>query len=152
MVTLPSLHHRWSVTNSTIAQVDTLAGETRGVSLGETAITVEDTRVAGHIQVSTLIVVLPDTISLYISPLSSFGDPVEGLEAIPSIARWYVVSGRQYLIQMKVFTQGPGAHEIYITEVRHAFSGSIYVTSNCISDAWELQLVIFDFEILSSVM
>jgi nuclear pore complex protein Nup210 len=117
VVTLPSLHHNWSVSNPSIAQVDTMMGVTRAISLGETVVIVEDTRVAGHIQVSTLNVVLPDTLCLYISPLSGSGDPVEGTEAIPSVARWYVVSGRQYLIQMKVFSHGPSAQEIYITKV-----------------------------------
>ncbi|KAL5860539.1 hypothetical protein ACOSQ4_001835 [Xanthoceras sorbifolium] len=116
VVTLPSLHHRWSVSNPSVAEVDAMMGVTRALSLGETSVIVEDTRVAGHIQVSTLNVVLPDTLYLYISPLSGSGDPVEGTEAIPSVARWYVISGRQYLIQMKVFSQGPGAQEIYITE------------------------------------
>ncbi|KAK0591220.1 hypothetical protein LWI29_037217 [Acer saccharum] len=116
VVTLPSLHHNWSVSNPSIAQVDTMMGVTRAISLGETVVIVEDTRVAGHIQVSTLNVVLPDTLCLYISPLSGSGDPVEGTEAIPSVARWYVVSGRQYLIRMKVFSPGPSAQEIYITK------------------------------------
>ncbi|KAJ4729295.1 nuclear pore complex protein [Melia azedarach] len=116
VVTLPSLHHHWSVSNPSIAQVDSMMGLTRAMSLGETAVIVEDTRVAGHIQVSSLYVVLPDTLYLYISPLSISGDPVEGINPIPSVSRWYVVSGYQYLIQMKVFSQEPGSQEIYITE------------------------------------
>lgn len=97
-----------------------MMGLTRAMSLGETAVIVEDTRVAGHIQVSSLYVVLPDTLYLYISPLSISGDPVEGINPIPSVSRWYVVSGYQYLIQMKVFSQEPGSQEIYITEVIYA--------------------------------
>ncbi|KAI9198312.1 hypothetical protein LWI28_013681 [Acer negundo] len=50
VVTLPSLHHNWSVSNPSIAQVDTMMGVTRAISLGETVVIVEDTRVAGHIQ------------------------------------------------------------------------------------------------------
>lgn len=94
-------------------------GLTRAVSLGQTAVIVEDTRVAGHMQLSSLNVVLPDTLCLYISPLSSSGDPIDRASSIPSVGRWYVVAGRQYLVQMKVFSQGPGAQEIYITEVAH---------------------------------
>ncbi|KAK9225059.1 hypothetical protein WN943_010100 [Citrus x changshan-huyou] len=116
VVALPSPHHRWSVSNSSVAQVDNMMGLTQALRLGQTAIIVEDTRVAGHTQVSSLNVVLPDTLWLYISPLSISGDPVEGTKAIPSVARWFVVSGFQYLIQMKVFSQGPGSQEIYITE------------------------------------
>lgn len=98
-----------------------MMGLTQALRLGQTAIIVEDTRVAGHTQVSSLNVVLPDTLWLYISPLSISGDPVGGTKAIPSVARWFVVSGFQYRIQMKVFSQGPGSQEIYITEVMHAF-------------------------------
>ncbi|GAY46849.1 hypothetical protein CUMW_100160 [Citrus unshiu] len=116
VVALPSPHQRWSVSNSSVAQVDNMMGLTQALRLGQTAIIVEDTRVAGHTQVSSLNVVLPDTLWLYISPLSISGDPVEGTKAIPSVARWFVVSGFQYLIQMKVFSQGPGSQEIYITE------------------------------------
>ncbi|XP_022740410.1 nuclear pore complex protein GP210 isoform X3 [Durio zibethinus] len=115
-VTLPSPHHRWSVSNRSIAQVDSMMGVTHALTLGETTVIVEDTRVDGHSQLSSLNVVLPDTLCLYISLLSTSGEPVEGMEPIPSVARWYVVSGKQYLIQLKVFSQGPYAHEIYITE------------------------------------
>jgi len=106
VVALPSPHHRWSVSNSSVAQVDSMMGLTN----------------AGHIQVSSLSVVVPDNLRLYIAPFSASGDPHEEAEVIPPVARWYVVSGRQYLIQMKVFSRGPGAQEIYITKVSHASS------------------------------
>ncbi|KAA8548147.1 hypothetical protein F0562_004591 [Nyssa sinensis] len=115
-VTLPSPFHRWSVLNSSIAQVDAKMGLAYALSLGVTTIIVEDTRVSGHMQMSSLHVVLPDTLCLYISPLSLFGDPIEGIEPIPSLSRWYLVSGKQYLIHMKVFSRGPDAQEIYTTK------------------------------------
>ncbi|XWS40691.1 hypothetical protein CRYUN_Cryun17cG0017400 [Craigia yunnanensis] len=115
-LTLPSPHHRWSVSNCSVAQVDSMMGVIHALTLGETTVIVEDTRVDGHSQVSSLNVVLPDTLSLYISLLSTSGDPIEGMEPIPSVARWYFVSGKQYLIQLKVFSQGPYTQEIYITE------------------------------------
>ena len=117
VVTLPSPHHRWSVSNASVALVDSMMGLAYAQNLGMTAVIVEDTRVAGHVQVSSLNVVLPDSLCLYITPLSSSGDPVEGLKSVPSMACWYVVSGHQYLIQMKVYAYGPDAQEIYITEV-----------------------------------
>ncbi|KAE8021482.1 hypothetical protein FH972_007367 [Carpinus fangiana] len=116
VVALPSPHHRWSVSNSSVGQVDSMMGLTNALGLGVTTVVVEDTRVVGHIQVSSLHVVVPDTLRLYIAPFSASGDPLEGAEVIPPVARWYVVSGRQYLIQMKVFSRGPGAQEIYITK------------------------------------
>lgn len=94
-----------------------MMGLAHAQNLGMTAVLVEDTRVAGHVQVSSLNVVLPDSLCLYITPLSSSGDPVEGIKSIPSMARWYVISGHQYLVQMKVFAHGPDAQEIYIMEV-----------------------------------
>ncbi|KAK9004035.1 hypothetical protein V6N11_001853 [Hibiscus sabdariffa] len=116
-VTLPSHHHRWSVSNSSVARVDCTMGVIHALTLGETTVVVEDTRVDGHSQLSSLKVVLPDTLSLHISLLStSGGDTVEGMESIPPMARWYVVSGKQYFIQLKVFSRGPYAQEIYITE------------------------------------
>lgn len=117
MVALPSPHHQWSASNASVAQVDSKTGLVYASNLGMTAIIVEDTRVAGHVQVSSLNVVLPAVLGLYITPLSSSGDPVEGLESSPLMARWYVVSGRQYLIQIKVFAHAHDAQEIYITEV-----------------------------------
>ena len=127
MVTLPSPHHQWSVSNSSVAQVDSMMGLTKALGLGVATVAVEDTRVVGHIQVSSLNVVVPDSLSLFIAPFSTSSDPLEGVTAIPSVARWYVVSGRQYLIQMKVFSRGPGAQEIYITEVTHASAGFTFL-------------------------
>ena len=122
-VILPSPHHRWSVSNSSVAQVDSMMGLTKALDLGVATVVVEDTRVVGHVQVSSLNVVVPDSLSLYIASFSTSGDSLEGVKTIPSVARWYVVSGRQYLIQMKVFSRGPDAQEIYITEVIYSYFG-----------------------------
>ncbi|MCI10005.1 nuclear pore membrane glycoprotein 210-like, partial [Trifolium medium] len=56
-VTLPSPHHQWSASNDSVAQVDSKTGLAYAWNLGMTAIAVEDTRVAGHVQVSSLNVV-----------------------------------------------------------------------------------------------
>lgn len=117
VVTLPSAHHQWSVSNASVAQVDSKTGLAYAWNLGMAAVIVEDTRIAGHVQVSSLNVVLPASLCLYISPLSSSGDPVEGIKSIALTTRWYVVSGHQYLIQIKVFAHDHDAQEIYITEV-----------------------------------
>ncbi|PSS30358.1 Nuclear pore complex protein [Actinidia chinensis var. chinensis] len=116
VVTLPSLFHRWSVLNSSVAQVDAKMGLAYSLSLGVTSVIIEDTRVAGHTQMSSLHVVLPDTLRLYILPMSHSGDLIDEINPIPSVSRWYVVSGRDYLILLKVFSRGPGAQEIYMTE------------------------------------
>ncbi|XP_022934341.1 nuclear pore complex protein GP210 isoform X2 [Cucurbita moschata] len=116
VVTLPSPHYRWSSSNSSIAHVASDLGLTSALRFGVTAVTVEDTRVVGHIQMSSLNVVMPESLHLYITPLPIVDEPVEGIERSVSLANWYIVSGRQYLIQLKVFSRGPDAQEIYITE------------------------------------
>ncbi|KAL3833124.1 hypothetical protein ACJIZ3_007860 [Penstemon smallii] len=116
VVSLPSPFHHWSALNSSVAQVERKMGTVHALNLGVTAIVVEDIRVAGHMQISSLHVVLPDNLLLFMSPLSLSGDPIESVNHNPSVARWYVVSGRLYLIQVKVFSPGPGAQEIYTTE------------------------------------
>ncbi|GFP93457.1 nuclear pore complex protein gp210 [Phtheirospermum japonicum] len=116
VVSLPSPFHQWSILNSSVAEVDGAKGTVRAVNLGVTSVVVEDTRVVGHMQISSLHVVLPDNLVLFISPLSLSGDRIEGVEPIPSISRWYAVSGRMYLVHVKVFSPGPGAREIFMTE------------------------------------
>ncbi|KAF7130117.1 hypothetical protein RHSIM_Rhsim10G0015700 [Rhododendron simsii] len=115
-ITLPSPFHRWSVLNSSVAQVDTMMGVAQSLSLGITSVIVEDTRVAGHHQISSLHVVLPDTLRLYLCSLSQSGEPVDEINPISSVSRWFVVCGRNYLIFMKVFSRGPDGQEIYLTE------------------------------------
>lgn len=121
VVALPSPHHRWSVSNASVAKVDSVMGLTNALRLGVTNVIVEDTRVAGHMQVSLLNIVLPDSLWLYIAPLSISSDLLERIKPVPSTARWYLISGHQYLIQIKVFSKGPDAQEIYITEVTREF-------------------------------
>lgn len=89
-------------------------------NLGISTVIVEDTRVVGHMQGSSLNVVVPDSIVLYILPLSNNWEPIEGIEAIPFVTRWYIVAGHQYVVHIKVFSQGPGSQEVYITEVGSA--------------------------------
>ncbi|KAL2939116.1 hypothetical protein RDABS01_022565 [Bienertia sinuspersici] len=116
VVPLPSPFHQWSALNTSIAQVDSMKGQVHALKLGETSVIVEDTRVAGHVQMSSFNVVLPDYISLYLLPLSKSGDPVEGVQPTVPSSRWYIVSDRQYLIILKVFSRGPKEGVIYITK------------------------------------
>ncbi|KAH9624818.1 hypothetical protein KSS87_018134 [Heliosperma pusillum] len=115
VVPLPSPFHRWSSTNSSIAQVDSLMGIVHAMNLGETSIVVEDIRVAGHVQISSLHVVVPDHIYLFLSPMSINGVPLKGAEPIVSNGCWFVVIGRLYLVELKVFSRGPTARVIHTT-------------------------------------
>ncbi|XP_030530756.1 nuclear pore complex protein GP210 isoform X1 [Rhodamnia argentea] len=135
VVSLPSPHYRWSTLNSSVAHVDPIMGVAHAKNLGITTVIVEDTRVAGHMQVSSLNVVVPDSIVLYILPLSNNWEPIEGIEAIPSVTRWYLVAGHRYVVHIKVFSQGPGSQEVYITESDDL---SLYDHH---SENWEVSLV-----------
>ncbi|KAL8471258.1 hypothetical protein ACS0TY_028786 [Phlomoides rotata] len=116
IVSLPSPFHQWSALNSSVAHVDRAMGIIHALNLGITTIVVEDTRVVGHMQISSFHVVLPDNLLLFMSPLSPSGDHIDGVKPIPSVSRWYVVAGRSYLIHIKVFSPRPGVQEIFITE------------------------------------
>ncbi|EPS63976.1 hypothetical protein M569_10806, partial [Genlisea aurea] len=115
IVTLPSAIHEWSVSNSSVAVVNTSMGIVQARNLGQTEIVVEDIRVKGHIQISSMYVVLPENLVLFISPLSLSGFQVEGDSHISSKTRWYVVSGRQYLVHAKIYSAGSGGQEIFVT-------------------------------------
>ncbi|KAI6671315.1 hypothetical protein NL676_006200 [Syzygium grande] len=135
VVSLPSPHYRWSTLNSMVAHVEPIMGIAHAKNLGISTVIVEDTRVAGHMQGSSLNVVIPDSIVLYILPLSNNWEPIEGIEAIPSVTRWYIVAGHQYVVHIKVFSQGPGSQEVYITE-----SDDLNLYDHH-SENWEISLV-----------
>ncbi|XP_020590904.1 LOW QUALITY PROTEIN: nuclear pore complex protein GP210 [Phalaenopsis equestris] len=116
VIELPSPHHQWSVLNCSVARVDSLMGTVHTLRLGMTNVIVEDIRVSGHIQASALHVVLPEKLLLYLVPITSLFDPVEGIDPIPSSDTWYVFPGQLYIIYMKVFSEGPDSNEIFITE------------------------------------
>ncbi|XP_031481437.1 nuclear pore complex protein GP210 isoform X2 [Nymphaea colorata] len=115
-VTLPSPYHRWSVENSSVAWIDSAMGLASAVNLGVTNIVVEDMRVAGHLQLSSMHVVLPDHMVLYIQPVTISFDPVDGTQPISSFVRWYLVVGQQYVIYLHVFSRDSGTRPLYITE------------------------------------
>ncbi|KAI3474918.1 hypothetical protein Pfo_030229 [Paulownia fortunei] len=102
VVSLPSPFHQWSILNSSVAQVDNAMGTVHALNLGVTTIVVEDTRVVGHMQISSLHVVLPDNLLLFMSPFSLSGGHFE----VSSLFPLYHVG----------FLPGPGAQEIFTTE------------------------------------
>ncbi|XP_077228958.1 embryo defective 3012 isoform X2 [Tasmannia lanceolata] len=129
VIDLPSPYHRWYVLNSSVARVDSMMGLAHALNFGITNVIVEDARVAGHLQMSSMHVVLPDKLHLYLVPVTISCDPVEGTKSTPSTVLWYVVAGRQYVVYMKVFSRGPGAQEIYITgtdDVKLQYNHSSY--------------------------
>ncbi|KAL5991266.1 hypothetical protein ACLOJK_012173 [Asimina triloba] len=100
VIVLPSAYHQWSVSNSTVAKVDSMMGLAHALKLGFTNIIVEDVRLVGHLQFSSMYVVLPRELQLYIVPVTISYDVVEGSK--PTTSR------------------GPDSQEIYVTECAFA--------------------------------
>ncbi|KAJ1288978.1 hypothetical protein BS78_02G130300 [Paspalum vaginatum] len=115
-VKLPSQYHRWHATNSSVAQVDGSLGSLHALSLGFTKVIVQDTRVEGHEQVSSVHVVIPRTLFLYLVPIMDDSVHLHGVTNIPSTKVWYIYPGRKYMVLAKAFAEGFDASEIYITE------------------------------------
>ncbi|KAL9154800.1 hypothetical protein ABFS82_10G140800 [Erythranthe guttata] len=111
VVSLPSPFHHWSASNSSVAEVDGETGTARALSLGATQVVVRDTRILGQMQISSLHIVLPDNLLLFLRPLYLCGDC-----NIPAASRWYLVAGQQYIIHLKALSSTEtGTHEVFIT-------------------------------------
>ncbi|KAK3132641.1 hypothetical protein QOZ80_6AG0525560 [Eleusine coracana subsp. coracana] len=91
-------------------------GTLRALSLGFTEVVVEDTRVSGHEQVSSVHVVIPRTLFLYLIPIMDDSAHLHGTTHIPSSKVWYVFPGQKYKVLAKAFAEGFDAREISITE------------------------------------
>ncbi|XP_072999237.1 nuclear pore complex protein GP210 [Typha latifolia] len=115
-IDLPSQHHRWQVTNSSVAWVDSTLGTAHTLEVGVTNVVVEDTRVSGHIQTSSLHVVIPKILCLSLVPLANASIHLEGITPIPPSVMWYVFPGQEYLIHVKAFADELEENEIQITE------------------------------------
>ena len=92
-------------------------GVVHALSLGFTNVVVEDTRVSGHQQVSSVHVVIPRTLFLYLVPVMDDSDYLHGITTIPSSEVWYVFPGKIYMVLAKAFADGFDTREIFITEV-----------------------------------
>ncbi|KAJ0969107.1 hypothetical protein J5N97_021984 [Dioscorea zingiberensis] len=114
-INLPSTYHRWSVTNSSVAQVDSAQGIASALNLGITNVIVEDTRLSGHVQLSSLHVVIPHKMNLYLLPITDVSILAGKIEPTSSVV-WYVFPGQEYIIHVKVFSREPDTEELYITE------------------------------------
>ncbi|KAK1318726.1 hypothetical protein QJS10_CPB04g01397 [Acorus calamus] len=90
-----------------------MMGSAYARSLGDASVIVEDTRVAGHMQLSSMHVVLPDRLCLFIVPVTDAHEPLEGAKSIPSTIAWYVIAGQQYVIHTEIFSH---ENKILITE------------------------------------
>jgi nuclear pore complex protein Nup210 len=121
VVELPSPYHKWYAANHSVASVDSNLGTVQALDLGYSEIVVEDVRVSGHIQSSSLHVVVPTEIILYLLPVINASIPFEVGEPIPSSVSWYVFPGQEYVVLLKAFPTRSKANEIYLTEVCFVF-------------------------------
>lgn len=120
VVPLPSLHHRWSLDNSTVADIDPSKGLITAQTYGTTMVVVEDLRVAGHQQTSMLHVVKPISLVLYLSPLPT--RPItssvrKDTPVMSSDSPWQVVLGHKYVVQILAFSWESGTQPLLLTKV-----------------------------------
>ncbi|BBM97560.1 nuclear pore complex protein Nup210 [Marchantia polymorpha subsp. ruderalis] len=120
VVELPSPYHHWFIINSTVAEIDPFMGTVVGRTHGVTTVVVEDTRVAGHQQTSTLHVVTPVSLRLYLTPLSASGVGARPLIKEPPIMSsdvpWQLVVGRKYVVQVFTFSRESGTRPLQLTK------------------------------------
>lgn len=152
---MPSKHHRWSLDNFTVADIDPLSGLITAHTYGSTIVTVVDLRLTGHEQTSTIHVVNPLSLALYLSPL-----PVKGTGALVSRHRplvtsdspWQVVTGHKYVVQALSFSRESGTQPLLLTKVWCSFTGSCsfmftngYIntySSGCVSRTFSNKLIV----------
>lgn len=121
VISLPSPHHRWSLDNSTVADIDTVSGFITARTYGSTVVTVEDLRLSGHQQTSTIHVVRPISLVLSLSPL--LGKETGAVSNVKqsvvlSDSNWQVVAGRKYVVQAFAFSKESGKKPLLLTKVR----------------------------------
>lgn len=84
-------------------------------------VTVEDLRLTGHQQTSTIHVVRPITLLLSLSPLLGKGSGAVSSGKQPvliSDGSWQVVAGRKYVVQAFSFSKESGNQPLLLTNVR----------------------------------
>lgn len=119
VISLPSPHHRWSLDNSTVADIDTVSGFITARTYGSTVVTVEDLRLSGHQQTSTIHVVRPISLVLSLSPL--LGKETGAVSNVKqsvvlSDSNWQVVAGRKYVVQAFAFSKESGKKPLLLTK------------------------------------
>lgn len=118
---MPSPHYRWSLDNSTVADIDTVSGFITARTYGSTVVTVEDLRLTGHQQTSTIHVVRPTILVLSLSTLLGKGTGVVSSGKSPVVmsdSTWQVVTGRKYVVQAFSFSKESGNQPLLLTKVR----------------------------------
>ena len=84
-----------------------MLGIAHALNFGITNIIVEDSKVSGHVQISSFHVVTIDKLCLYMVPVTNASAPLDGAAPIPSLVVWYVFPGQEYIIDIRFFGEGP---------------------------------------------
>lgn len=119
VIPLPSPNHRWSLDNSKVADIDTVSGFITARTYGSTVVTVEDLRLTGHQQTSTIHVVRPISLVLSLSPLLGKGTGAVSSGKPPVVmsdSSWQVVAGRKYVVQAFSFSKESGNQPLLLTK------------------------------------
>lgn len=93
-------------------------GSVHASDFGVTSVIVEDMRVAGNLQISTIHVVSPEELCLHLVLVDSLYNPIDGSVNSITTPLWYVVTGRFYIIHVKALLREP-MQEIHLTKVRN---------------------------------
>lgn len=120
-IRLPSPYHHWSVSNASVAEVDPSMGKVFSRNIGNTIVVVEDIRVKGHQQISSLFVTIPFTLQLHLAPLHFKGASQHAIlkretTLVSSDVPWYLVVGWDYVIQVLAFSLESGRKPLYLTK------------------------------------
>ena len=117
VVNLPSPNHHWFVTNDSIASIDPVMGIVDATAIETTNILVEDLRVVGNQQTTTLHTVIPNELHLYLSLFTRLRGVLNGEDLVSCTTPWYFVVGREYVVHLKAFSWQSSAQPLYLTEV-----------------------------------
>ncbi|XP_024536204.1 nuclear pore complex protein GP210 [Selaginella moellendorffii] len=116
-IPLPSVYHKWSVTNEAVASVDQNSALIAAKVVGVTNVIVEDVRVKGHQQMATVHVVIPTRLELHLLPLYKKEAHSRKLDVEGRVSgeTWYIVSGREYVVNVRAFALD-SARALYLTQ------------------------------------
>ena len=93
-----------------MAKVDSASGALLALSRGSCEVSVRDTRVANHTQISTLHVVTPVSLRFLLEPASPTAGKGDSAAA-PGGDTWHVVAGREYTVSIHVLALHSGREQ-----------------------------------------
>lgn len=122
VIKLPSPYHRCFIMDSAVAEIDQSMGSLSTKSLGSTNVIVQDLRVSGQQQLSSLHVVVPSSLNLYLTPVFSKGASQHTIirreaRLKSSDTPWCLVVGWDYVVEVMAFSAQSGSSSLFLTKV-----------------------------------